>query len=199
MIFINVNELPVVDRSTGRGVLQCSECTDNLPDTSPGEYSVICMTCGEEQYETGDNHILAVEADAHLLADDKAVEEYTFYHATSRQNWEVDIFNAGVSVHVGSIEAALSRIEDIRLTSENYLDGDDIHLYEIKVSAESMLDRVIRDETYWADSLDAFLDWTDGRKVVRYINTWENPGSLSLILDPSAMTIVNHRVIALEN
>lgn len=199
MIFLNVNELPVVDRSTGRGVLQCSECTHALPDTNPGEYSVICLTCGDEQFETGDNHLLAVEADAHLLTDNKALEEYTFYHATSRKNWAEDIIQAGVPVHVGSIEAALGRVEDIVLTSDSYIEGDDIHLYEIKVSAESILDRVIRDETYWAEELEDFLEWTGDLKVVRYINTWENPGSLSLILDPSAMTIVGHRIIALEN
>lgn len=119
-----------------------------------------------------------------LLTSPSAVYYTTFYHCTKNPKWEeLQEFSTAdrPAVHIGTREAAMDRY------SENLANmGYDFFLYTLRVRTRSKICRDIWfDDNFWPE------DAANLPGVVRYINRYESPGSVSLLVDPADLVITN--------
>lgn len=104
-------------------------------------------------------------------------------------------------VHVGTRGAALSRGRDNRDdTRKTYYDT--WYLYEVMLRPDTqVIPTVVFDLGEDAPALVSDLEeseeyWGGSRGVLRYVNQYENPGSISLIVDPRRLKVISKSTIA---
>lgn len=109
-----------------------------------------------------------------------------WYHATTVENWESEVKKAGIPVHIGNSETAHQRASDTLQTGVTY------YLYKMFLNpfasvAETICPDLCND---WSDTLETFNEVT-GADFVRYVNTYENSGSVSLFGNPNKFIVVS--------
>lgn len=173
-----------------------------------GNGNVECV-CGEVRYcalircdACKSNEIKAYRvstAGKELLEDAARAKTLTWYHATRVENWDKKIFKSGATVHIGDKETAMALADD-QFNNDFHFETnkDDLRkytLYEITLKPEaSISDVVSNDLVYnWTKDTETFAKLV-GDDFVRYVNTYEVPGSVSMIGNPNMFTIVGKTV-----
>lgn len=118
-----------------------------------------------------------------FLAVDKAnVSKILWYHTSSVANWDKAIQSSDGPdrVHLGSERAAADRAAQLL---------DRPYLYVLEVSSESSID----DELHQESENDFQVEAGKADDVVRYLNMYEDSGSVSLAVNPKAIKVLGYR------
>lgn len=168
------------------------ECWENMGN-------VECV-CGKVRYEQrsackcGKKDIAGFrirKSEEKLLQSKMAVKTRFWYHSTSVPDWDETIKTAGVPVHLGNETTAHE------VCANHHYDGGPKKYYMYKVMLNpfaSISDVVCQDMSNdWSENMDQFESRVDG-DMVRYVNTYENAGTVSLIGNPKKFIIVGKTV-----
>ena len=120
-----------------------------------------------------------------LLLDYKTAAKTRFwYHATTVDDWENTVKKAGIPVHIGNLNTANERAEDIGIKT--------YHLYKMVLNPfASISDTVCPDlGNNWSETLESFNEITHA-DFVRYVNNYENSGSISLYGNPNKFIVAS--------
>lgn len=133
------------------------------------------------------------ENDYHMYLSGDTIHDQKWYHATQRKNWlkniRVESGKPPFYPHVGSLETVQEFILQRELGVSYVGIGGSWILYEVSINEDATLqtgpacgDEV--DEGGWARRMRR-----ERKDVVRYVNLYESPGSISLVARPSALKI----------
>ena len=182
-------ELPVRCKKCGDALTQ--KVYDELNEVTFG-YVANCSHCGNPMKwgELTPPYIVDVDdKEAKFLYDDKAVMETSWYHITTSDNWHEQVLTSNVFVHLGTKQAALDRL--IVLKQYDWLDGSNYKIYEIGFNNKvNVSENIFSDDNQWpVDLSEGKNNACSAHKVNRYVNEWEAPGSVSLIVSPKLFTV----------
>jgi hypothetical protein len=155
-----------------------------------------CPVC-ENKIITYDLPVKLLERDR-VFADATVLPQRNWYHATLRADWHEDAAAAFVPVHIGSYNSALMRSRDLRdLDGWGHPEDTVWTIYELTLKPEATyMEHVFEDsDSVWPDNFEDFILATNGRSVVRYLNNYEDPGSISLLADASVLQVVSVKQI----
>lgn len=155
---------------------ECIRCgyrvgVDELHDMTMGHHApwrhIVQCTANWADY-----HVTALHTDA---ADPEDVLGTEWFHATDVKDWLTRVQYGNVVTHLGSRHTALSR--------RNY---GQIHRLQLDPTAR-VHPVVFRDYFDTCDNLDCFREAFGDYTVIRYVNWWETPGEISLLVDPAVL------------
>lgn len=129
------------------------------------------------------------------------VKKTSWYHITTHPNWHDSITenedpHLTPMVHVGSKEAALDRLKDLRKWRSN---ENEYYLYEVKLTSDANINpNILNDENELAPSNVAQANKTKGFNsgVNRYVNLYEAPGTISLCANPQQLTLIKATIVS---
>lgn len=195
--------MPQADFDAGLSPFRCDNCGKHIPKENERlssywltEPTLACNTCDGPQKGS----ITVLPTSAHLL-DLEAVRGALWFHATYVEDWFQKVSTghgmkceAGdfMYLHVGSEEASRDLADSKYFTHPR--EGERIMLHQLKLKAEAVLaDPIFCDiETWWDYSSVTEETWkVFGGDVVRYLNRWEAPGSISLLVDARQVELVS--------
>lgn len=165
------------------------------------EYGNVECICGENRYDPTamcrvckSTEIAAFQiADAEriLLESKTEVKARFWYHSTTRADWAESIQDTGIPVHLGNLDAA----EERAIHEFDGGDSDEYFLYKVALNPlASISDTVCPDLINgWSETMEKFRK-NAGADFVRYINSAENIGTVSLIGNPTQLTVVEKSV-----
>lgn len=171
----------------GLSALSCQTCGVHLSgmeeDTILTYYSV-SASCGHEVIASEAR--LAVRPDYEKFLNVRGLlEEPKWYHATMMSDWENRILDPvhEILVHIGSEESALDRAR--------YAGGKYMNVIKLKDDAH-ISPYVVDDQNLWPDEMreTRLPEWGNFSEVTRYVNRYEVPGSVSLLVAASALDVV---------
>lgn len=172
------------DRKVSRSAFRCPGC-DKPP--SKGEQVALtdsdiirCPACGE-YYCAATSRVLVGYGSQKFLDLDEVYQSF-WWHGTFQKDWPDSPMNDDPRsmVHVGTYNAALGRATALRRE----------FLYKLKLSPKANLgEDFLRDIGDWRVDVNDYK----GFNGFRYVNRWESPGSISIILDPSFVQVVDVR------
>jgi hypothetical protein len=156
-------------------------------------HGIICVLCRQVRpFHIGSLDV-AIRPDSYALAIDPAASlNNVWYHGTGSVNWLDDVFRNvratrgvhsenPVLVHVGTLQAAQERNG---ITQERHGRTHGAYLYKVTCRKGTIIeDRIANDITEFPRTVEEISQSTTAN-VVRYINRWESPGSVSLLADP---------------
>lgn len=167
----------------------CSTCYTRLPKSdlyTAATWRIDCPGCGEsiEDMFVG----IALKVEDEPLLEKSEVHNRFWYHYTSRDDWE-DQLNDGTSrlIHLGNQTAAIERERELRGQGENQ------RVFKIRVKPSAPVLTKIYDED--PQEIDEFkkAENVDEPALIRYLNHYEDPGSISLLADAKTLEIVEVR------
>lgn len=199
-------------RVVGKGQtgLICPECKEPMTEKEwenqreDAAMGMECMNCHQiDFYDDGELYeftprtatIGAIAASKRFLKEG-AVPKKTWFHATTRENWFEDI-NSEVEpliVHIGLKSTAMARASDILATS-----GGTYYLWEVRLAKTAKVNpNILDDNNHWpifvGEMDDKYDGYSDDYEVTRYLNRWETPGALSLLVQAGALEVVRMTV-----
>lgn len=129
-------------------------------------------------------------AQALPLLKDEVARAARWYHITQRRSWLPSVIEQDVPVYVGTELAAFTRARDDQLRER----GTQFWwLHELELASNTTFRPGIEPdrENNWLLSLAELEDFA-GEEVdaVRYINGYEDPGSVQLLVDPNFLQSV---------
>lgn len=148
-----------------------------------------CKVCGSQEM---DGYRVTEEAHA-LMSSVEQTKSTVWFHATECDDWEVNLKASGSTVHLGSKASALALMR-----AESVFRGAKacFYLYQVTIDDTATVSpNTCPDLIYsWEERSDA-LHASTGHDFVRYVNSCEDSGSISLIGNPKKMTVVACDVI----
>lgn len=188
---------------------RCEGCAGHISKQEESESQiwhekplVDCSLCGETQ--TGS---ITVEPSSSSLLLQGEAERTIWFHATYVDDWFEKISTGhgmeGESgdflyVHVGSEAAARDIASDKYFN--NFEEFESLSLYQVRLKSGALVSsRIVNDDETWRDfgSVTEESAVAIGGDVVRYLNRWESPGSISLLVDARQLELV--KVTELKN
>lgn len=156
-----------------------------------------CIYCKE--YLTRDYSYIAVNWESIPLMDEQTALYSTWYHATTRPDWYNGITMNNAVTHIGTYVAARHKFDGIYFTSSKWL-------YKLRLKPDVLMHPDISDDLncwptqVWdAPLVDLINAWHEGeitpRGAVRYVNRYEDPGSISILCDPSVIEVVDFEYV----
>jgi hypothetical protein len=171
----------------GRSTVRCPYC--KMPVTRWQKQklleqgSIFCQNLSCEGYLFGlEDADIAVLPGSAKFFDTDAVRPATWYHATYMENWMGTVLTNDHCylpiLHIGTRQSALDRAKH-----QGYS-----YLYSIKVDEDATINPTVVDDA--TDGWDEYAeDYQYG--ITRYVNRWESPGSISLLANPLAITVIS--------
>lgn len=156
-----------------------------------------CQRCADG-FQKGS---VAVLPSSEFLLDASNALSVSWFHATCVEDWFEKVTTgqgmekeAGefLYVHVGTESASREIAEDKYF--RNPREGERIFLYELHLSSGALLSpSLLNDgETWWDfSSVTERTAEALGGDAVRYLNRWESPGSISLLVDARQLEFVS--------
>ena len=197
----------------GHSGIECLECeysytlaeSDDMMNAlgKLGEHG--CPKCGNAVYSVDGGVKVNVRGDHEaMLVNDSEVTKARWFHATPRDDWydvvcgegdpdfAYDIENAKptddttILVHIGTREAALDR-------ARSEYNHHDWYMYEIVVNADAEIATLVLDDDIDVPTRAYNCNGTDWNPngVTRYINAYESIGSISLLANPNAFSVIS--------
>lgn len=188
----NLRVMTLAQRAANFSALCCPRCEQPL--THCQEQHILfygnqceCKGCGKKVWI--ENSSPMVEPDSAPFLDKKGVMTAEWYHATNRAEWMNDLMQDEKHiplVHIGTEASAMARA-----TQEHYT-----HLYSVRLKPRtSVYEKIVMDNNQWPVYVTSQRPYRMPSHAVRYLNVWENPGSISLLIDPRRIEVVSHRII----
>lgn len=127
--------------------------------------------------------------------DNQNVYETLWFHASKKENWLEEVLNTFdvPVVHLGSYDAAIARVEDYK-HSASVVGNEDVSvdwfIHEVRILPSAYIyRRIIEDvDKVFPRTVEELLN-EKGADIVRYVNAWENQGSVSLIANPNVLKL----------
>lgn len=171
----------------------CPTCLLKLRVVPKYDWLYQCKNCGE--FDIHDTIILPQRSMEHLLSDP---HKALWWHATTEPNWLKRTQEAEIWVHVGAWRAA-----KMIMRQRNQPEYD---LYKLRLK-KAIVGPVVNDSNdfpYLIDNGDTGQQWhglqwhsqnltTAADTVYPYINRYESPGSVSLLINPNYLEIIEKR------
>lgn len=163
-------------------------------------YRMTCSACGvstvrwmgQLQNYTPDNAEIGVTAESEKFLDVETARTSTWFHATARENWFEGINSKdGLLVHIGMKSTAEARISQLL-----HREGGDYYLWEIRLKETAQVNSdILDDKNEWPELVgdhfnDDYAGYSDDYEATRYVNRWETPGALSLLIQAGALEVV---------
>lgn len=169
-------------RKAGKSAIYCTSCGNHLSRSEQILYVSNGMVHPEcDMY--GDFQVKVLPSSSKFMRSGE-IPGSIWWHSTNRFRWMSDILESPSMpiVHVGSRYAALDRAKH-----EKYS-----HLFKVRVDFNTSIDPEIRHDICdgWSPYAE---DWD--YDVTRYVNMWESPGSISLLVKPTSVTVVDQRLL----
>jgi hypothetical protein len=145
--------------------------------------TVECDACGD--VFTADTMEVNVAPDSRELLDVEHAKGVEWFHISDSANWLDEVTGDDdftPYIHAGTLQSALDRYEAHK--------GKTAYLYKFKLADMTAIDSTVYDDrNAWPEEVGFPCTLTDektGEAVdcLRYLNRWEDPGSLSILLDP---------------
>lgn len=169
----------------------CFTCYRRLPHSeaySQVNWEVLCE-CGAKVQDGLAG--ITLKAGVEKFFHSPAVLEEEWYHYTAHPTWETFLAPANAAarvVHLGTREAALDR--------QHHTQNRAGALYRLRIRSDAQVAEEILDEDPF-NQMDAPLVSSGGVQkgvlvsgVTRYLNSYEDPGSMSLIANPRLLEVV---------
>lgn len=121
---------------------------------------------------------MAVNSSSKKFYQQEEVYKANWHHTTFRKNWLEAMQDLLITpaLHVGTYEAAMARTEIVPAS----------YRYVVRVRRDAIIDPEVQpDFNHWPDS-GRHLRYA----VTRYVNRYESPGSISLLVLPRALELV---------
>lgn len=197
--------MPLATSSAGKSSFACPACSVHLDKAE--ERTLLrnfcwntkkrpCKNCSEEF--TFFEYSVVVESSSAPLLDASITQTVDWYHATNVEDWlyMVTVENGMDEgeipyVHLGTYEAAMDRARNEYLTNgtaEAFIVK--VRLTQDAIVSPSFLD----DKDQWAYMVDGKTQALIG-DAARYVNRWEHPGSISLLVDPTKLVEISTEAI----
>lgn len=193
-------------RQEGSSGKRCPECNeylsqqdvDDLNSFQRGYAEVYCEECGAEiDWRRGGKnsppYIVELNRDAAEILHNHAVARNTvWYHATTKENWDVKAAEKHVYIHAGTEKAARDRILI-------YFPNQEYYLYELRMKPDVPITEPGWDDNHFPQKRgDEKKIQTPVRsdKVTIYANDWEDPGSVSIISQLDNLQVVSKKKMA---
>jgi hypothetical protein len=179
-----------------RSGLFCIKCKYYLNEVEAYNIHRMLNSCPQcENVFVADEMGVHLRADNVKFFDDDAVKETLWFHASNRSNWMQNLLDHpnGPLLHMGSLESALSRARDKR-DSAITEQSDDWFVYELKLADNVEIEKnLVYDLEEYAPSTIKQLrqQGYETYTVLRYMNFYEHPGSISLIANPVKVSVIN--------
>jgi hypothetical protein len=166
----------------------CYTCFGPMTDDSTESgFSANCANCNEEVEEASDAGPLLKRSEVMFFSDDET-KRASWYHSSDSPDWEERIADGTItSVHAGSLNAAEDRVTGLGRKN------DTTWVYELRIKPEASVDPNIFNDDPVNES--AWKKQEDKSDVVRYMNLYEDSGSISVLLNSSQVEVVGkHQV-----
>lgn len=189
----NNNEFILQPEDTNASTIYCTSCSTILSKDS--EYfknskTATCEKCGHSlrgPFNTG----AALARDSLKYFDNETLRSTTWFHSTQNPDWEKSLENEDRDfIHLGTAKSA----EDRCKTLHNYADRP-TYVYELEISRDAPVhNKTHYEDPYQDDKVSLKGDSQEYSKidfngVTRYVNEMEDPGSISLLVNPKVIKI----------
>jgi hypothetical protein len=175
--------------------LFCVECKYALNEIEAYEIHRTLHTCPQcENVFAADTMGVRLRADNVQYFTDDIVKQTSWLHASTRKNWMQNLLDHPNQplLHMGSLQSALSRARDKRDSTAEGQSGDWV-VYELQLIGDVEVEKnLVYDLEEYAPSTVKQLK-QQGYKantILRYVNFYEHPGSISLIANPNKVRVV---------
>jgi hypothetical protein len=174
---------------------------------------IICPNCSKEELKKGikprnlsfniNESPIKVSYESRMLLNKNYALSNTWYHATTSKQWYENILEASkikksyLFIHLGSKKAALDRAQ-INFKNTPY------YLYSINLLPRTKIAEHIMDDyaTFWPEYVIEVENSARPEKIefenanaFRYINRYEDPGSVSILTTPNMIKIEAQQII----
>jgi hypothetical protein len=128
------------------------------------------------------------EKDRKLVESRVAVKTLHWYHSTNHDNWDDVVKNSEVPIHLGSEQASFERA----VAKFSATGNGEYYLYKVTINPFARIAKNICPDlnNHWSATMDEFKKNTRGRDFVRYVNSYEDGGSVSLYGNPQMFNVV---------
>jgi hypothetical protein len=197
--------------------MKCEHCGGITPLSASTYYREQChsarIKCG---HCPGDIHfgpvVLALRDTGDPVLDDQVALDTAWYHTSTHARWPPDgrpmtpaevafLQGAGSeevdervrehienqALHLGTYEAAIESM--LREMRDQGMAGERFWLYRVALRRDVTIERGCRNETIEEVAQITQADLGDSG-AIRYLNTWESPGSISLAVHPRSLDAV---------
>jgi predicted Zn-ribbon and HTH transcriptional regulator len=144
-------------------------------------------------------------------ADENYVRQTKWYHATIRENWHEGVLaneeekwkvsrirkgqDDAMLVHLGTLDAAKRRMADINEQNSFRKGKQEWFIHEVTLDADCEVSTTITPDEdskapeYAYQCVERNDDVYSAKGATRYVNMYENPGSISLLANPKAFKV----------
>jgi hypothetical protein len=184
----------------GKDARYCLTCKTSLPLGTglgkKGREEINCPSCGVKCYDTLTG--VAIDYEAQQFFDPERVRKARWYHTSSYPKWDEVVANTdnpdALFVHLGTLDAALDRSDHL---SRGDFVPDHVYLYEIQLNEDIHISEYIHEEDGFVDQPEKISDTIEEggetysmTGATRYVNHYESPGSISLLVHPHAFKVL---------
>lgn len=183
--------------------IYCISCNSVLPKDHvyfTNKRGAKCDECGSKLSGDFDIGILFSQDSLKFLNDD-TVRETKWYHTTQNPNWEQSLHdNSRGFLHVGTEQAAKDRCKTLLNDDEQLT-----YLYEIEMVEDTEIhDHVHYEDPYQDNAPNNESNPEDYKNInfngaTRYMNIMEDPGSISLLINPKKVRVKGVKTIIPES
>ena len=136
-----------------------------------------------------------ISHDSKRFLDDEEVRKATWYHITTDPEWASNVSeNQNLPViHVGTENAAKDRLT---MLSDDLSYDAKVYMFEVKLMPETeLLPEVQGDGNDFQPKFAHERYEGDRHKALRYVNSWEDAGSISLLLEGNMFSVTKRTEI----
>lgn len=185
--------------AAGLSALYCCKCGNHFSITEQerllNNYGVDCSKCDHREDEMEAGVTIHPDYFDFLKKDNLRANDRVWYHATTRENWYDSLESYAFTterdplVHIGSKATALDRA---RQMAKIWRGEGWLHTVKILPYAE-ISNFVVEDMNYWPERAHEIGrgDFKKFTSVTRYLNRYEEPGSISLLVDYRVIRVVD--------
>jgi len=195
-VIVDGEEIPIALDT--HSPIACPKCETFFPEGIEGSvwtnaYHCVCQNCGEVTHI--EDVICAVRESSAAFSRPDAVKEASWFHFSTKERWHEGVLNSPDNpvVHLGTEEAALDRGRHIGRSTKP------MYIYEVRLNSDVVISNPMfldedSDQPRTIEEMGKKRDMTaDG--VNRYLNRYENAGSVSLMANPRAFEVVGVRTV----
>ena len=191
--------VPYALGDTSLSVYYCLECNTQFPKSD--EYRVPgwkkrCEQCGEVSEDSVVGYTLK-PGDEKFFEKEAVLESEWYHYTTHGEDWESFLEPGNPKaklVHLGSRDSAVDRYTHTRSGLHG---GEELRIYKVRLKPESVVaENILQDDPFNAQIVPLVADGGVQRGILmsgvtRYLNAYEDPGSMSLMVNPELIEIVD--------
>lgn len=157
-----------------------------------------CQTepCGDcERYDIAGFRV--TEEATQLMNSEEETKKRVWYHVTDFEDWATAIMKTNLVVHLGTIETVLDLM---RIATYETPLAKKFTLYSVMLDEKAVISPITCQDLInkWTRSTGELFQLTRS-DFVRYVNSYENAGSISLIGNPKKMTVLSETKMSIKN